>query len=836
MSFRKGIGYQNTTRQNKRPPPNIGGVGLQKKDAPKTYEIFIMEDAPQKDLSNVGFEYYNSGDMTIQSTTNVKQYNGIHITASSMEKLLAGIKMVENEPQNFRDGYNDNQISIPLIEEEENEEFFESDTLEPAPLIQEVQKPESPPPLRPEPVIQQEVVYEQPPVVYEQPPQVVYQQPPVVYEPPPPPVVYEQPPPPVVYEQPPPPVVYEPPPPQPRKYKSPPRRFISPPRRRYEDDSPPRRKRESHRKKRDSPKRKHESRKRHESPSRRRESSERRRESSERRRESHKKQESAPPWQKQESAPRKLVSPPKYEPSVKVFSPPKYETPVIQDEEISPPQFDNPLQIESPDFFPGPNPSPFTPIGESIFIPDVREPEPEPEPVSEESCIDRSLLKLRPHQRLVVEYLQTHRGAIAAHGVGSGKTLTAVTASQCILQEHPTWWIVIVTPPSLVDNFKKEITAYGADPYDKRYIFYTVMKLANDINSGKFSCKNDMFLIVDEAHKLKRDLETNQSENPHARTVLECAKKCNKVLLLTATPVYDSPEDVFNLVSIIKGVNPPTAAEIKYLSKDDDDPNRKQEFKKYFECMFSFYDEEDPSKYPVLVNNQVTFTMKNMDYYREYMRIEQIEVKPGEIDPRKFLAGLRMATNSIEPCLKCNWVAKHVKIWLNEGRKVAIYSNFIRLGLVQIKKRLDLDGIPNIVISGKTVKPADRQREVDRFNSLGPQNVILLSPAGGEGLDLKGVERFIMLEPQWNRAKEEQAVGRARRFESHTHLPLDRQVVEVYSMVVKKPIYIPPGEPVSTWLSADDLVQSFHDIKIPANEAFLAKLEALSIDRLEACP
>jgi len=53
-------------------------------------------------------------------------------------------------------------------------------------------------------------------------------------------------------------------------------------------------------------------------------------------------------------------------------------------------------------------------------------------------CISRSKMKLKPHQVQLVEHLKDHRGVVAAFGVGTGKTLTAVAAVQCYLDANPT--------------------------------------------------------------------------------------------------------------------------------------------------------------------------------------------------------------------------------------------------------------------------------------------------------------------------------------------------------------------------------------------------------------
>ena len=77
------------------------------------------------------------------------------------------------------------------------------------------------------------------------------------------------------------------------------------------------------------------------------------------------------------------------------------------------------------------------------------------------NCIERSKLKLRPHQLKVLKYFFDERyplnGLLIVHPPGTGKTLTAVTASQCFLDKNPDSEIIFVGPASLITNFRKEM-------------------------------------------------------------------------------------------------------------------------------------------------------------------------------------------------------------------------------------------------------------------------------------------------------------------------------------------------------------------------------------------
>jgi len=58
---------------------------------------------------------------------------------------------------------------------------------------------------------------------------------------------------------------------------------------------------------------------------------------------------------------------------------------------------------------------------------------------------------------------------------------------------------------------------------------------------------------------------------------------------------------------------------------------------------------------------------------------------------------------------------------------------------------------------------------------------MMITGAGAEGLDLRGIRQVHILEPYWNRAREEQVFGRAVRICSHALLPADQRNVERYA-------------------------------------------------------
>ena len=429
-------------------------------------------------------------------------------------------------------------------------------------------------------------------------------------------------------------------------------------------------------------------------------------------------------------------------------------------------------------------------------------------------CVKRSKVPLKDHQIRVVNFLRNHRGVIACHSTGSGKTLLAVAASQCFLDDHPGSRVIVVTPTSLQDNFKKELKAYGGK--EKHYDFYTLEGFARHYKHKK--CPEDAMLIIDEAHNLRTAINVKKAEEAdkpsRSYVALKCAKKVKKVLLLTATPVYNDPYDMANLVSMVKGKGVVTRTEFKKILKNETD------FRYFFSNTMSFFTAQKDENYPEAKESFVEILMDD-DYLRRYQRLEENIANDQygiSKDSWLFLTGLRQGSNALEGCPKCKWVMDKVK----EGKKTLIYSAFLTKGLGLLKKMMDDEKIPYREVTGKLSKK-ERSEAVKDFNT-DKVSVLFISKAGGEGLDLKGTRNVIVFESSWNRPNEEQVIGRAIRYRSHSHLPKNEQKVDVYYLLLVKP----EGY---RYKSGDSMLREMTVKKEQENEMFLRRLVNYSIEQ-----
>ena len=406
-------------------------------------------------------------------------------------------------------------------------------------------------------------------------------------------------------------------------------------------------------------------------------------------------------------------------------------------------------------------------------------------------CISRSKLHPKDYQLKVINHLDRNRGILVVHGLGSGKTLTSVIASQCYLDNNPRKNVYVITPKTLMDNWKNElVSGYKNVKNLNRYHFYTIPGFSN----VKIDCSNSM-LIIDEAHTLRTVIE--KTKGKRASAVVECAMRCDKVILLTGTPYVNETNDLNNLISIIDGKTPENKKIFRKLYKQDDF------FRQTFRNKISLYNppgEIIAAHYPRVEKHEIVLPMKKK-ILKQYMEIE--DKVPGPANEAKsmaFFSGVRIASNKADSKKPSNTLLKLFRIsqkieWLNtfidsnmigkknENNKIVIFSSFIDSGMNLVEKLLELKDQKYSYINGESKKD-DRAIVVKNYNK-NKSRYLLISRAAGEGIDLKNTTFMIILDPAWNSVTTSQAMGRVARFNSHAGNP--NKKVDIYMLYLLKP-------------------------------------------------
>lgn len=416
---------------------------------------------------------------------------------------------------------------------------------------------------------------------------------------------------------------------------------------------------------------------------------------------------------------------------------------------------------------------------------------------------------LEPHQVRVVDRLMNQDGLVVAHGLGSGKTLSSIAAAEAL--GMPT---AVVVPASLQENYRKEIEKHTDSPIKD-------LSLTSLQQATRSQFPNSQFIIVDEAHRLREP-----GGKGHSKFKKEVTAK--KRLLLTASPVYNHPSDAASLVNLAAGskvlpdvrkdfesayvgntkVKPSFFARVFRGIKPGEKPtlintsDLQSKLKKWIDYHENSAGSEDfPKREDKYIH--VPLSDKQQEMYSALLKEAPSWVKykieeglpPSKREKQlinRFLTTQRQVSGSVQPYIHgmtdeqaAESAAKSIRAFdnfkermsENPKHKAVVYSTYLEAGLKPYETLLKKDKIPYGVFSGE-VKKKDRDQMVRDYND-GKLKALLVSSAGGEGLDLKGTRQIQIMDPHWNNEKIEQVIGRGIRYKSHAHLPENERKVDV---------------------------------------------------------
>ncbi|ADO67164.1 putative superfamily II helicase/VV D11-like transcription factor [Cafeteria roenbergensis virus] len=477
--------------------------------------------------------------------------------------------------------------------------------------------------------------------------------------------------------------------------------------------------------------------------------------------------------------------------------------------------------------------------------------------------------KLQNSQKLVADFMgpsTPYNNLLVFHQIGSGKTCTAITVAE---QWKHTKKILILTPASLVDNMRDELrSSCGQNNYitltelkelekykvsDKRYQaiikksneriakFYNIMsyhkfvKLALD---NKINLKNTL-LIIDEIQNMVS--ESGTFYRVLYQKIINAPSDL-KILLLSATPMFDRPQEIGLTLNLLRPTVPfPIGTEFvdtylkKYKTKNGFNyrPINMRDFKDKITGLISYYRGANPISYPD-TNFMIKRITMNEFQYKSYLG--SLSDNDGYIRgafksadilnlPTNFLIGPRVVSNIAFPnkCtgsdgIKClrgeclelqnlkNYSIKfyHIlkKLKQSEG-PCFVYSNFKTYGGIDCFIRvLKKHGWKDFKKQGEGTRrfaiwSGDETMEYkslvkSTFNQPNNHNgsklhLILGSPSIKEGVTLKRLEQMHILEPYWNLSRMLQIIGRGVRYCSHADLPKRKRKVDIYLYLAKTP-------------------------------------------------
>jgi len=494
-----------------------------------------------------------------------------------------------------------------------------------------------------------------------------------------------------------------------------------------------------------------------------------------------------------------------------------------------------------------------------------------------EICSPSLDFKLQVQQNFLKDYISNNEWSklLLYHEIGSGKTCTAITIAEEYLEKNKDNSVLVILPARLKTNFIDElISPCGGEKYisnidfikynsssislnEKAKIRKEFMKnieLKYEIisfdkfkrNALKFpnidewinTISKNKLIIVDEVHNL---ISTNYNSEILEKFKQEKVIKGKKIkgimsmlfklltiyadvtckmILLTATPIFDNSKQFIELIKIMNN-------NIK-KNEDTDLINLIE----YLRGKISYFPGVSINAYPDVEYNIKDINISK-EQYDDLMPInDEDEYEEKEEEDNKKIKKIKdsylikQRQNGIACNIKISKILKNLDIYapkiksllddINTKKgKHLVYSTFIDKGLNIVKEVLDNKGLIDFstiqndpdkikqyyykiyaVWDGK-VKDNDKSSIKSIVNSKENIDgkfirVVLGSPSIKEGVSFKHMQYMHILDPVWNQSAKTQLEGRVIRFCSHVDIPIDhpilkrKVIVNIYKLINTK--------------------------------------------------
>lgn len=410
---------------------------------------------------------------------------------------------------------------------------------------------------------------------------------------------------------------------------------------------------------------------------------------------------------------------------------------------------------------------------------------------------------LRDYQKEGVKWLSILEDCgfhgILADEMGLGKTVQALAAlSARKITGNANGPSLVVCPTSLLENwraeadkFTPELKAITITGTDRAKLFRQIHNFDIAITSYALLRRDSLeysdiefdYVILDEAQHIK---------NPKTANALACKDlKSNHRLVLTGTPMENSPSEIWSLFDFLQSGYLGTQRDFKqtYQAKHDDAKQAQMASRlasiirpfvlrrtkaevcaelpnKLEQDMFCEMGDEQRKLYDGLLLASRTYldelhasglkwSERRMEILSMILRLRQACCHPGLL-PAEYLENYPADI----PSVKLDLAKEVILEAIDSGHRILFFSQFTSI-LKLFPEWLKKSHIKFESIDGSTT---DRQSKVDKFNKDSSIPVFLLSlKAGGVGLNLPGADTVIHFDQWWNPMVEDQATDRSHR-------------------------------------------------------------------------
>ena len=458
-------------------------------------------------------------------------------------------------------------------------------------------------------------------------------------------------------------------------------------------------------------------------------------------------------------------------------------------------------------------------------------------------------VKLQSHQASGVDTaLRRDGNIILSHPVGAGKTLSSIAAFERLKESGLAKRALVVTPASLRANYGES----GVKKFtDSDYVIYGNKQEIQSDSTGKVQTPSttspeygvvsyELFredpekyiqghgadtVIFDEVHRIKND------ESKTFKALKESRPLFRNFIAMTGSITSNTPSDVVPLIDAMTMGNhrlgSKASFENRFVSKDKAGNKivvnpilARSLIAPYVHHVTDDQLEEGsgvkrPDK--MVREIHVPLTGEHEEHYRYVInqldpitkaKLAQGLGKIGKAELDAIFAKLlksRQVANSIatinpnmsleesaEKSVKVKRLLDDVEEHLNKvpDAQVIIHSELLKGGIDVLEAGLAKRGIEYGKFIGKGnagVTEKARQQDVNDYNA-GRKKVILISSAGGEGLDLPNTTMVASLDGHWNPEKINQVEARGVRMGGLSHRnEKDRKVI-VHRYIAKLPV------------------------------------------------
>jgi SNF2 family DNA or RNA helicase len=467
----------------------------------------------------------------------------------------------------------------------------------------------------------------------------------------------------------------------------------------------------------------------------------------------------------------------------------------------------------------------------------------------------RDDVKLQPHQQEAREKAHGNTGVLLNHGLGSGKTLSSMA-----IAEDRGGNVLAVVPASLRENYKKQMAQFVTDDRHGSYHVMSYEKFRGDPEGHVARIKPNT-LVADEVHRLRnagfsRDaFRSVRDKVPHMVGLTGSlinnhpVEMANLANLVSGKPLYESGEEFKRthlgtekvkpgLWGRIRGVEDGMREKMvnpkelkRRLSPHVHHFSGSPEYKKHMPRVHEESVRVEMSPHQEALYNHILRTNPQLAYKikknlppskRELSSMNSFMTAARQVsnNPAAYDKTLQGDPIRHSPKMKRMVDDVHAKAKGNENFRAITYSSFLESGVQPQVREHQRRGMPAAAFTGR-LTDKKRKAMVEDMNQ-GRVKVLGLSPAGGEGLDLKGVRMVQLTEEHWNPERGAQAIGRATRYKSHDHLPEhERDVMVKRYFATQKPGILQRMKLKKRPVSADEYINQRRLEKHRLNKEFV---------------